>query len=173
MALLPLITIIPVSETLSVVYTGQGTSRLTKGRRFFKMAPIHLHFELLGWSETQIVQRFWLMSLMGAMVGIAVLVKDDNDKLARGESSHTWCSPAGAGPLRYFREKMGLSLTVNDIQPAEQFNDQDEKFSQNIHWVFGSIHYPTSMILTSFVSGGIPLTLPIFKEAVTGHSTNQ
>ena len=36
------------------------------------MAPLHLHFELLGWSETQIVQRFWLISLLAAMLGIGL-----------------------------------------------------------------------------------------------------
>jgi len=36
------------------------------------MAPLHHHFELLGWSETQIVQRFWLIGLLGAIMGIAV-----------------------------------------------------------------------------------------------------
>lgn len=70
---LPLIAIIPVSEGLSVVLQ-IIYFRLTKGKRLFKMAPLHYHFELLGWSETQVVQRFWLISLMGAMVGIAVLL---------------------------------------------------------------------------------------------------
>jgi phospho-N-acetylmuramoyl-pentapeptide-transferase len=70
-AVLPFITVIPVSETLSVVIQIMYF-RLTKGRRFFKMAPIHLHFELLGWSETQIVQRFWLISLMAALIGVGL-----------------------------------------------------------------------------------------------------
>lgn len=70
---LPLIAIIPVSEGLSVVLQ-IIYFRLTKGKRLFKMAPLHYHFELIGWSETQVVQRFWLISLMGAMVGIAVLL---------------------------------------------------------------------------------------------------
>jgi phospho-N-acetylmuramoyl-pentapeptide-transferase len=70
-AILPFITVIPVSETLSVVIQ-IVYFRLTKGRRFFKMAPIHLHFELLGWSETQIVQRFWLISLMAALIGVGL-----------------------------------------------------------------------------------------------------
>jgi phospho-N-acetylmuramoyl-pentapeptide-transferase len=48
--------------------------KLTKGKRFFKLAPIHLHFELLGWSETQVVQRFWLIALLAAMVGIGLAV---------------------------------------------------------------------------------------------------
>lgn len=69
--LLLVIAIIPLSEALSVVI--QVTYfKLTKGKRFFKMAPIHLHFELLGWSETQVVQRFWLIGLLAAMVGIGL-----------------------------------------------------------------------------------------------------
>jgi phospho-N-acetylmuramoyl-pentapeptide-transferase len=52
--LLLVIAIIPLSEALSVVI--QVTYfKLTNGKRFFKMTPIHLHFELLGWSETQVV----------------------------------------------------------------------------------------------------------------------
>jgi phospho-N-acetylmuramoyl-pentapeptide-transferase len=68
-ALLPIIAIIPVSEAMSVVIQ-IFYFRLTHGRRFFKMAPIHFHFELLGWSETQIVQRFWLIGLLAAMLGV-------------------------------------------------------------------------------------------------------
>jgi phospho-N-acetylmuramoyl-pentapeptide-transferase len=68
---LPVIAIIPVSEMISVVIQ-IGYFKLTKGRRFFKMAPIHLHFELLGWSETQVVQRFWLIGLLAAMVGVGL-----------------------------------------------------------------------------------------------------
>jgi phospho-N-acetylmuramoyl-pentapeptide-transferase len=69
--LLPVIAVIPVSEALSdvlqIVYF-----RVTHGRRIFKMAPLHLHFELLGWSETQIVQRFWLIGLLAAMLGVGL-----------------------------------------------------------------------------------------------------
>ncbi|HEX7541622.1 MAG TPA: phospho-N-acetylmuramoyl-pentapeptide-transferase [Anaerolineales bacterium] len=70
-AILPIIAVIPVSEALSdviqIVYF-----RITHGRRFFKMAPLHLHFELLGWSEMQIVQRFWLIGLLAAMLGVGL-----------------------------------------------------------------------------------------------------
>ncbi len=69
--MLIVIGIIPLSEMLSVVIQ-IGYFRLTKGKRFFKMAPIHLHFELLGWSETQVVQRFWLIGLMAALIGIGL-----------------------------------------------------------------------------------------------------
>jgi phospho-N-acetylmuramoyl-pentapeptide-transferase len=74
-AVLPVIAIIPVSVTLSVMIQ-VGYFKLTKrlygeGRRIFRMAPIHHHFELSGWSETQVVQRFWLISLLAAMIGVA------------------------------------------------------------------------------------------------------
>jgi phospho-N-acetylmuramoyl-pentapeptide-transferase len=74
--LLPLIIIMPVSVALSVIIQVSYfkiTRRLTgQGRRVFKMAPLHLHFELLGWSETQVVQRFWLVGLLAAMVGVGL-----------------------------------------------------------------------------------------------------
>lgn len=69
--LLPVIAIIPVSETISVMLQVAYFKR-TGGKRLFKMSPLHNHFELLGWSETQVVQRFWLVGLLAAMVGIAL-----------------------------------------------------------------------------------------------------
>ena len=76
--LLPIIAIIPVSTTLSVMlqttYFKYTRRRYGEGRRLFKMAPLHHHFELLGWSETQVVQRFWLISLLCAMIGVALVV---------------------------------------------------------------------------------------------------
>jgi phospho-N-acetylmuramoyl-pentapeptide-transferase len=72
-AILPIVAVIPVSEALSDVIQ-IAYFRITHGRRFFKMAPLHLHFELLGWSEMQIVQRFWLIGLMAAMLGIGLMM---------------------------------------------------------------------------------------------------
>lgn len=69
--LLLVIAVIPLSEALSVVIQ-VAYFKMTKGKRFFKMAPLHLHFELLGWSETQVVQRFWLIGLLAAMVGMGL-----------------------------------------------------------------------------------------------------
>lgn len=71
--IIPLIAVIPVSEALSVVIQILYY-RATKGKRFFKMAPLHHHFELVGWSETQVVQRFWLVSLVFTMLGIALIL---------------------------------------------------------------------------------------------------
>jgi phospho-N-acetylmuramoyl-pentapeptide-transferase len=72
-AILPVIAVIPVSEALSDVIQ-IAYFRMTHGRRFFKMAPLHLHFELLGWSEMQVVQRFWLIGLLAAMLGIGLVM---------------------------------------------------------------------------------------------------
>jgi phospho-N-acetylmuramoyl-pentapeptide-transferase len=71
--LLLLIAVIPVSETISIIFQVLYF-KLTGGRRLFKMAPLHHHFELAGWSETQVVQRFWLISLLFAMIGVALAV---------------------------------------------------------------------------------------------------
>jgi len=74
--LLPLIAIIPTAVTLSVIIQ-VGYFKLTKriygkGRRVFKMAPLHHHFEMLGWSQTHVAQRFWLVNILSAMLGIAL-----------------------------------------------------------------------------------------------------
>jgi len=58
---------VAASSVLQVVYF-----RLTGGKRLFKMAPLHHHFELLGWSETQVAMRFWLISMLGGMLGVAL-----------------------------------------------------------------------------------------------------
>jgi phospho-N-acetylmuramoyl-pentapeptide-transferase len=73
---LPIVAVIPVAEATAVILQVgyfKLTRRLTgQGRRLFKMSPLHHHFELLGWSETQVVQRFWLMGLLAAMLGLAL-----------------------------------------------------------------------------------------------------
>jgi phospho-N-acetylmuramoyl-pentapeptide-transferase len=74
--ILPIVLLMPVAITLSVViqvgYFKYTKKRYGEGRRVFKMAPLHHHFELLGWSETQVVQRFWLIQLLAAMAGVAL-----------------------------------------------------------------------------------------------------
>ena len=74
--LLPVVALIPLAETVSVVlqvlYFKYTKRKYGRGRRVFKMSPIHYHFELLGWSETQVVQRFWLVGLLAAMAGVAL-----------------------------------------------------------------------------------------------------
>lgn len=69
--LLPLVGIIFVAEMVSVILQ-VSYFKLTGGKRIFKMTPVHYHFILLGWSETQVVQRFWLVGLLAAMLGVAL-----------------------------------------------------------------------------------------------------
>ena len=58
-------------EILSVMI--QVTSFKLTGKRVFRMAPIHHHFEKIGWPEPKIIVRFWIVSIMLAIVGIASL----------------------------------------------------------------------------------------------------
>jgi phospho-N-acetylmuramoyl-pentapeptide-transferase len=60
-----------VAELLSVVIQVAWFKRT--GRRIFLMAPIHHHFEKLGWSESTVVIRFWIVSIMLALLGLATL----------------------------------------------------------------------------------------------------
>ncbi len=69
--LLPIIAIVPVAEVVTVILQ-VAYFKYTGGQRLFRMSPLHHHFELGGWSETQIVQRFWLVGLLSAMIGVAL-----------------------------------------------------------------------------------------------------
>ena len=60
-----------VLETVSVII--QVVSFKLTGKRFFKMAPIHHHFEKKGWAESTIVIRFWIIAIILALVGLATL----------------------------------------------------------------------------------------------------
>ncbi len=50
-----------------------GSYKLRGGKRIFKMSPIHHHFELSGWKETKVVIRFWILSIIFALIGLATL----------------------------------------------------------------------------------------------------
>jgi phospho-N-acetylmuramoyl-pentapeptide-transferase len=73
--LMPLIGVIFVAEGLSDVIQ-IGYFKRTGGKRFFRMAPIHYHFRLGGWAETQVVTRFWLVGMAGALAGVALAFVD-------------------------------------------------------------------------------------------------
>ena len=60
-----------VAEALSVII--QVASFKTRGKRVFRMAPIHHHFEETGWSETKVVIRFWIVAIIFALLGLATL----------------------------------------------------------------------------------------------------
>ncbi len=74
--LLPVVGFVFVAEAGSVItqrYYFKLTRRMYgEGRRIFKMAPLHHHFELLGWSEMQVKERFWLIAVLSGMLGVAL-----------------------------------------------------------------------------------------------------
>jgi phospho-N-acetylmuramoyl-pentapeptide-transferase len=57
-----------LGETVSVIL--QVWSFRTTGKRIFRMAPIHHHFELKGWAEPKIIVRFWILSIVLALVAL-------------------------------------------------------------------------------------------------------
>jgi phospho-N-acetylmuramoyl-pentapeptide-transferase len=70
--LLPFIGGIFVLEALSVILQ-VGSYKLRHGKRIFKMAPLHHHFELLGWSESKVIARFWIGALVFALFALTTL----------------------------------------------------------------------------------------------------
>jgi len=70
--LLALVGGIFVVEALSVILQ-VGFFKLTHGRRIFRMAPLHHHFELLGWPEPKVIVRFWIIAVVLALVAISTL----------------------------------------------------------------------------------------------------
>ena len=60
-----------ITETVSVIV--QVISYKLTGKRVFRMAPIHHHYEQLGWKESTIVIRFWIIAVVLALVGLATL----------------------------------------------------------------------------------------------------
>jgi phospho-N-acetylmuramoyl-pentapeptide-transferase len=69
--LLPFIGGIFVVEALSVIV--QVLSFKLRGKRVFKMAPLHHHFELMGWVEPKIIVRFWIITIILSLIAISTL----------------------------------------------------------------------------------------------------
>jgi phospho-N-acetylmuramoyl-pentapeptide-transferase len=72
--LLPIIAALFVIITMSRII--QYVSFKTTGKRVFRMSPLHHHFEMVGWSEVNIVVRFWIIAGVGAVIGLGVLYAD-------------------------------------------------------------------------------------------------
>ena len=69
--LLPMIGGVFVLEALSVII--QVASFKFLGKRVFRMAPVHHHFELMGWNETKVVIRFWIAAIIFALFSLTTL----------------------------------------------------------------------------------------------------
>jgi phospho-N-acetylmuramoyl-pentapeptide-transferase len=70
---LPIIGLIFVIETGSVVIQ-VAYFKLTSGRRIFRMSPIHLHYQLLGWDEEKITLRFWIVGIIAGLIGVTLFL---------------------------------------------------------------------------------------------------
>jgi phospho-N-acetylmuramoyl-pentapeptide-transferase len=70
--ILPVIAIVFVGETGSVIV--QVLSKKIFGRKIFRSAPIHHHFEAIGWPETKVTMRFWVIGEIAALAGLLLAV---------------------------------------------------------------------------------------------------
>ncbi len=70
---LPLIGLVFVVETLSDIIQ-IGYFKLSGGKRIFRMAPLHHHFELGGWNEEKITLRFWIVAILAGLLGVTLFV---------------------------------------------------------------------------------------------------
>ncbi len=74
--LLPVVGFVFLAEVASVIlqvaWFKYSRWRWGEGRRLFKMTPLHHHFELIGWSETQVTMRFWMLGMMAGLIGVAL-----------------------------------------------------------------------------------------------------
>jgi len=70
--LLVIIGVVFVAETVSVIL--QIGSYQLRGKRIFRMAPLHIHFELLGWAEEKITLRFWIVSALAGLLGFSLFL---------------------------------------------------------------------------------------------------
>ncbi len=67
---LPIIAIVPVAEALSVII--QLGSKRFRGRKVFLIAPLHHHFEAIGWPQYKVTMRFWVISFVFAIIGMVI-----------------------------------------------------------------------------------------------------
>lgn len=72
--LLPIIGLLFVVEALSVII--QVTSKKLRGKKVFLSAPIHHHFEAIGWPEAKVVMRFWVIAAMTSIIGLVIFLLD-------------------------------------------------------------------------------------------------
>jgi phospho-N-acetylmuramoyl-pentapeptide-transferase len=75
--ILPLVGLVFVIETLSVVLQ-VAYFKATRGRRIFRMSPLHYHYELMGWDEEKITLRFWIVSIIAGLIGVTLFLASVN-----------------------------------------------------------------------------------------------
>jgi len=71
--LLPIVGLVFVIETLSVIVQ-VAYFKATRGRRIFRMSPLHYHYELAGWDEEKITLRFWIVGIIAGLIGVTLFL---------------------------------------------------------------------------------------------------
>jgi len=71
--ILPIVALPLVISSLSVILQ-IGYKKLNNGKKLFKLSPIHHHFEALGWPSYKVTMRFWVLSIVFAIIGIILAV---------------------------------------------------------------------------------------------------
>jgi phospho-N-acetylmuramoyl-pentapeptide-transferase len=51
-----------------------GYFKATRGKRIFRMSPLHYHYELLGWDEEKITLRFWIVGIIAGLIGVTLFL---------------------------------------------------------------------------------------------------
>jgi len=96
--LLPIVGMVFVGEALSVIvqvgYFKWTRRRTGQGKRVFKMSPLHNHFELVGWSETQVMQRFVLVGMVAALIGVSLALTLNDAQQKPRQTEQTPTAPA-------------------------------------------------------------------------------
>lgn len=73
--------LLPIIGFVFVVETGSSliqimSKRLRGGKKVFKIAPIHHHFEASGWPEAKVTMRFWLLGIIGSIIGLVLYLME-------------------------------------------------------------------------------------------------
>ena len=140
--ILPMIAIIPVATTLSTMLqvASSQLSRRYLGRdiRPFRMAPLHNHFVLIGWSETQIVQRWWLIGILGGDGRHRAGPGLEHGRFSRQTTSLFWGWPDRAWRWPASRPALAREVTVSDLRRPSSWREQLAALGDcNVDYVLG------------------------------------
>ena len=130
-------------ETLSVII--QVVSFKTRGKRVFKMAPIHHHFEMLGWSEQQVTISFWFI---GFICGILSIVIGVLQNMFTGKKVLViGLAKSGKAAIRLLH-KLNATITVNEAKEIKDIPEYQQYLDMGIEMVTGS--HPTELFERDF-----------------------
>ena len=159
-----------VVEALSVIFQ-VGFFKVTHGRRIFKMAPLHHHFELKGWPEPKVIVRFWIIAIILALISMSTLkVKMRRPvvemSLANKKVLVVGLGRTGLATVR-FLEKRAARITVTDLADECQLAPYlAQTREMDIRMELGHHHDETfAQSDLIVVSPGVPHTLdPIIRR---------